>query len=113
MRGVVSRNGDRIVVGLLEGPAILDVATGRVAPASGQFLCQAEPEDFPYAQPWGGSGNFTRYGAGLLFACSPDGKKVESGMTAAALREGAAKVSDASYVLASEDGLVGYRTDER
>ncbi|MGH3457054.1 hypothetical protein [Aeromicrobium sp.] len=112
--GVFNRSGARIVADLREGLAIVDVATGKLAPASGPtFMCQAEPDWFPYAQPWGGSGDFERYGAGLLYACLPDGTKVDSGMTAAALTEGAVMATDTSYVLASEDGLVGYRIGGR
>ena len=111
--GVFNSNLDRIVVDLREGLAIIDVATGKLAPASGPtFICQAEPEDFAYAQPFGASGMFTRYGAGMLYPCSPDGEEADSGMTAAALEEGAVNATDTSYVLASEDGLVGYRTDK-
>jgi hypothetical protein len=107
--GVVNRTDGRIVVDLREGWAIVDVATGKLAPASGPtFMCQGEPEWFPYAQP-SGSGSFEHYGAGLLYACTPDGEETDDGITVAALTEGAVKATDTSYVLASEDGLVGYR----
>lgn len=110
--GVISRTRDRIVVDLREGLAIVDVANGKVAPATGPtFMCQKEPDWFPYAQPSGGV--FERYGSGLLYACTPDGKEADSGVTVAALTEGAVKATDTSYVLASEDGLVGYRIDGR
>lgn len=113
---VLIRGGHTIVATLAKGPVLIDVATGKFVKTTGQtFMCQTDAVEHEYVTPWiyEGRSKHTRRGTGLAFPCSADGKAVESGMTVAALKEGAVKVDDSSYVIASDAGLVGYDIGKR
>jgi hypothetical protein len=105
------RGGTTIVVPLDGGPAAVDVATGATTPVGDDtFVCQAKNKHFDYVTPWtfGERRDPERLGTGLVAPCAADGTASSAALTAAAVREGAIAVDDSTYVLASEDGLVGY-----
>ncbi|GAA3531442.1 hypothetical protein GCM10022234_30720 [Aeromicrobium panaciterrae] len=113
---VLMRGGRTIVATLAGGPALIDVATGKFVKAKGQtFMCQTDAVEHEYVTPWifKGRSEHTRRGTGLAFPCSADGKAVKSGMTVAALTEGAVKIDDSTYVVSSDAGLVGYDIGKR
>jgi len=109
---VLIRDGATVVTTLDDGPSLVDTATGRTAPVGdATFLCQTGTVDFDYVTPWTLDGKkvFGRHGTGLLSSCGADGSPVAGGPTVAAVRDGGIAVDDSTYVLSSDDGVVGYR----
>ena len=114
---IVIRDRKKIVAKLKDGPKLIDLANGKTADAGkGTFMCQTANTRFDYVLPWinpEGKRIYKRGGTGLFFPCAADGSAAAKGMTVSALRDGAIKVSDSTYVLSSGNGLVGYTIAKR
>jgi hypothetical protein len=104
----VSRTGDSVAL-TPDGPTRFS-ATGEATPldAKSQLMCEGPPIKVRYALAWDRSLH-RRMGGNFVFACDAYGKRMAGALTPDLLQAGAVAADDDTYVIATKQGLFGYR----
>lgn len=104
----LSRVGDSVAL-TREGPMRFS-ATGGVTPldSESQLMCEGPAVKMTYALPWQRNVRH-RMGGNFVFPCDAHGKRLAGALTPDLLSAGAVAAGDDTYVIATKQGLFGYR----
>jgi hypothetical protein len=104
----LSRIGDSVAL-TPDGPMRFS-ASGEATPldAKSSLMCQGPPINVRYALAWD-RGLHRRMGGNFIFACDAYGIRQAGALTPDLLEAGAVAAEDGTYVIATEQGLFGYR----